>query len=474
MLLTMQSFQAFAFEDSEFGVSGYIVDMEKKERSPNTKRIKKRLIPEVIYDVDYVDSNGRTALHLACQSRGDKYSKDQLDLVKKLISQGANVNAYSSIETPLHSAVRNRHGFLIALELIKAGADVNALDHSGSTPINVLLRMGGISRKDTPKLLDVMIKAGVTVNAEYKNGNTLLHTAVRSHPSLIERLIEAGANVNVLDKLGKSPLHHLTQLSNAKHSAGLRSGFKALIEAGSNTDILDKKMMSALTSASVDGTRLLLESGVLPDGPPLGYPPIHHASLSGDEEKVRMLIAAGADVNVKWSSRSTMSQVYAGMRKCCTFYERAKTHFQGKSYIKIADLLLAAGGGSTLDKLQIQLDIHPLQWRGGVRSAVIYGFLYSPIILPGFIAVISFAALMGRRTRVRVTASIAATASLLIVSIPFWLALNKSNSGWGLSLIIPGVIAICLSATIIIFIICFILSYFQRYWRKKRISEGEQ
>lgn len=66
-------------------------------------------------------------LHEACK-------KGELEVVKRLIDEGADVNAKDLGWTPLHEVAAFSGNIAIARLLIEKGADVNAKDWKGMTP----------------------------------------------------------------------------------------------------------------------------------------------------------------------------------------------------------------------------------------------------------------------------------------------------------------------------------------------------
>ena len=93
-----------------------------------------------------------TPLHLTVESPDLSYEQELervggVAIMRMLLSAGANVNAKDAWgETLLHAAAATRRCGCI-VELLKAGADVNAHNYNGSTPLDQTLLSGlGIAR----------------------------------------------------------------------------------------------------------------------------------------------------------------------------------------------------------------------------------------------------------------------------------------------------------------------------------------
>eukprot|EP00163_Fabomonas_tropica_P029901 TRINITY_DN6583_c0_g3_i1.p1 TRINITY_DN6583_c0_g3~~TRINITY_DN6583_c0_g3_i1.p1 ORF type:complete len:130 (-),score=9.10 TRINITY_DN6583_c0_g3_i1:91-480(-) len=89
-------------------------------------------------NVNFTDANGRTALHFAAE-------KGQVDVVKALISHGADVDIQESPALdgsyPLHLAVRGGHVSTVTL-LLHNDADPSTQDKYGFTPLHLAARFG--------------------------------------------------------------------------------------------------------------------------------------------------------------------------------------------------------------------------------------------------------------------------------------------------------------------------------------------
>jgi ankyrin repeat protein len=144
---------------------------------------------------------------------------------------GADVNAPDPDgNTPLH--VASERGRLIVVRmLLDGGAKVDALDSNGKTPLYVALMNGrtqlaGLlmergAKLDADDMLHAVARNGVAdrdvfrflvanggdVNSRDKNGDTPLHLAVRQGERVVARqLIDQGADVNAVNRAGEAPL----------------------------------------------------------------------------------------------------------------------------------------------------------------------------------------------------------------------------------------------------------------------------
>ena len=112
--------------------------------------------------------------------------KGEIEFAELLRKHGGKSGALDSI----HIAA-----FLGNIEAVKqnlaAGADVNAKDSFGMTPLN---RAAGNGHKE---ILELLISKGADVNAKNAEGDTSLHSAAdRGHKEILELLISKGADVN--------------------------------------------------------------------------------------------------------------------------------------------------------------------------------------------------------------------------------------------------------------------------------------
>ena len=260
-------------------------------------------------DVNAPQGDGATALHWAAY-RGDQ------ELADILIRAGANVKAANRAGvTPLWLASVNGDAPFIA-SLITAGADPNDRLPLGRTPLMVASRTGDV------EAIKVLLDHGADVNAkETLRGTTaLMWAADEAHPAAIQLLIQRGADITARSNpasrgrgpaLGKAndprkavaaqgaalaarqaapDLGTLNALTTGQGRARGRAGTG---DAGTPTGAAgDDQVDDAAVAAGIGGR------GRQP--PPIdggALTPLVYAVRSNDVESVKVLLAAGADVN---------------------------------------------------------------------------------------------------------------------------------------------------------------------------------
>lgn len=89
--------------------------------------------------------------------------------------------------------------------MIKAGADINAIDNNGRTPLFYVARYS-----KTAKTVEALLKLGADINTRDNNGDTPLFMAAygNKNPEVIKALLEYGADVNIRDDSGKTVLEY--------------------------------------------------------------------------------------------------------------------------------------------------------------------------------------------------------------------------------------------------------------------------
>ena len=147
-------------------------------------------------DPNEADSVGNTALNwVVCCDPRDMHGEEMISM---LLAAGANPRTRGAGgRTPLHRVAMTGGPKVVEL-LLEHGADVNATDDNGSTPLY------GAGKKETVYLL---LARGALVNVRNCAGSTPLHEAAEGFDKeAVEALIERGADVNCRDNKGLTPL----------------------------------------------------------------------------------------------------------------------------------------------------------------------------------------------------------------------------------------------------------------------------
>ena len=143
--------------------------------------------------------------------------------------------------TRLHKLCRSYNATADNLRrALDAGADVNAADNWGSTPLHALIS-GGFNNKT--ELINILIEAGAKVDAvDCINRTALFHAVAGENTGDIQTLLQAGANVNARDEYGDTPLREAIR----KRDTSL---LKLLLEHGAAVNARDKYFETPLRLA---------------------------------------------------------------------------------------------------------------------------------------------------------------------------------------------------------------------------------
>ena len=206
-----------------------------------------------------------TPLHFAVMD-------SKLEMVRFLLSRGANIEAVGKFGTPLQLAVNLAETDIIKL-LIKSGADIQRAKPRGSTLLHLTIASKGLSSsqikrtgKDERRMsaVKVLLESGLGVNVTDKHGRTpLMLAANREYVKTAEYLIKAGADVNHQDKKGNSALFTIGGMRfSKKGSPNQLEVFKLLVNAGADMTHTNKNGDTvAYTTCNSDIIEMLASRG---------------------------------------------------------------------------------------------------------------------------------------------------------------------------------------------------------------------
>ena len=253
-------------------------------------------------DVDARNRRGATPLHVAAGAYRDPA------VVAELVGAGADLNARDGEgNTPLHASWNNPNP-AVALRLLELGADrsaVNARDQVADPMDCSFWNTAVFARTATAEATVGCLAAGADVNARDESGNTPLLLATwdrgggtggspaSEDPAVVTLLLEAGGDVNARNNGGETPLHH----------------------AATGREVVDGRGWGRVESPAIVAT--LLDAGAdvnarIDGGDGRGLPlptpgatPLHRAAAEEHPQTVALLLQAGADIHARDSEGDT-------------------------------------------------------------------------------------------------------------------------------------------------------------------------
>jgi ankyrin repeat protein len=235
-----------------------------------------RTLLKTAIDVNTPQGDGATALHWAVHH-------NDIPTVELLLRAGARANAVNDLGvTPLYLACTNRNGAMVD-RLLKAGADPNARLLNGETVLMNCARTGDEAS------VQALLRAGARVNIkEPEHDQTaLMWAAAERHFEVVRVLIEAEADIRA-----RSLAYPETVTSEVTQRAGREELNYTVIRGGSTP------LLFAARSGDAESIRLLLAAGAdINDKLPNGMSALVLAAHSGQGAAASILLEKGADPN---------------------------------------------------------------------------------------------------------------------------------------------------------------------------------
>ena len=252
---------------------------------------------------------------------------------------------------PLHwAAFRGRKE--VAELLINEGADVNAKNQAGATPLDKAIG------KNWDETVSLLRKHGGKTSEELnppttKTPDISIHGAAEvGNIEAVKQHLVAGADVNTKDKWGWTPLSRAAR-------SGHKEAVELLIDNGADVNAMRSGGGTPLSYAASWGheeiVELLIAKGAKVDAKDdCGLTPLHLVASTSHNEIVELLIAKGADVNAKDDDgRTPLDIVLAQKQTTPPGRTIPSRRVRRNDYPKIADLF-RKHGGKTREELKAE------------------------------------------------------------------------------------------------------------------------
>ena len=149
-------------------------------------------------DLYAIDQNEFTVLHAVA-------STENVDTAEYLLGKGLSLNSRTETgATALHIAAGWARRAM-TLRLFQLGADINAIDHMGRTPLHEVATV--ISDGAEIDTLKVLMAKGARIDTQDKHGETALHIAAKNGCThMVAALLYFKADATIKNTLGKTAM----------------------------------------------------------------------------------------------------------------------------------------------------------------------------------------------------------------------------------------------------------------------------
>jgi ankyrin repeat protein len=272
-------------------------------------------------DVNVRMADGTSALHWAV------YHND-IDLVTRLIAAGANVNAKNDYgATPMSEAavVGNVE---VLRKLLAAGADVESPNGDGQTALMVIARTSNVA---AAKLL-IGKRANVNAVEQWRGQTPLMWAAAENQPAMVKLLVEHGAKVNARSQVN---VWERQVTAEPRMQARPSGGFTPLLYAA--------------RKGCLECAQTLIKAGADKNlNDPDDVSPLLLATLNFNFDIAAFLVKEGANVN-KWDTWGR-APLYAAvdMNTLPTGGRADRPSLDKTTGLKLIEILLDAGANPNL------------------------------------------------------------------------------------------------------------------------------
>jgi len=299
--------------DDELNIVGIGRVLEMAAQNANMKVVK-HLLPQ-----DFSEDEIDAALGQAGWS-GD------IELVKLLLTRKHSQNG---LNAALMGASYRYSAEMIQF-LIDKGADVNTRREGwGTTSLHQALNIG----HNKKEIAEVLLRNGANINAKDNDGRTPMHHQVYS-PDLAKFLVEHGASVTEKDTIGRTPLHRLAN-SSVHKTEFAKERIDLLLAEGADINAQDANGNTPLMVASKDLSTGNIEALLMSGANPKIKNKLGLTALDIANERIEA-------INERIKERTTISNILEAVKQVGVSHILEQRNKKKGRYEKVIDLLEGA------------------------------------------------------------------------------------------------------------------------------------
>ncbi|KAH6663685.1 ankyrin repeat-containing domain protein, partial [Halenospora varia] len=222
------------------------------------------------------DQNGLTALHGAAES-------DSIEIVEYLLANGAHIDVIDEDNgTALYAAIEAESIPIIQL-LLNKGASPNSIGGDESTPLNCAAGIGNL------EIVQLLLARGAELNPDmtYRLANALGAAAYQGHDDVAKYLLERGCHTNQADFQGEFPLALAAQ-------EGYEEIVALILEYDREPQSHDQALDCAVKANELECVKVLIERCPMV----LRSDPFAYAASNGFSEILKVLTNTGVTSQV--------------------------------------------------------------------------------------------------------------------------------------------------------------------------------